>query len=381
MVVKVSKPEINVREKISELDKPSGLAGQAMLAAETPQEQQALIGVGRRNLLINGNMEVNQRGYAGSYTSTGFQYTVDRWALGKNDVVNFTWEVDTFSDGFTDVPNGRGLIQYGLNSAGAGTDFVRLEQRIENVKTAAGQHVTLSFWARSATGSAFTLNHTAVPDAGAVGLMQYFGTGGSPSSIVYAPFASSITLSTEWTKYTYTTFVPDLSGKTIGTNGNDHVRLYVCNMDNDDVGKTIQITQLQLEIGKVATPFEHRSYGEELELCRRYYISYPYVDNSIGAVAYSPIAPGHVYSSNTIYCTFQYPKIMRGVPSFSSSGGFRVVYRNQSDGGGTLALLDVGQGSGLLRYVSNSSPFTLGEAAWISQNNDVDARVSLDAEL
>ena len=39
MVVKVTKPQINVREKISELDKPSGIAGQAMLAAETPQEQ------------------------------------------------------------------------------------------------------------------------------------------------------------------------------------------------------------------------------------------------------------------------------------------------------------------------------------------------------
>ena len=51
MVVKVSKPEINVREKISELDKPSGIAGQAMLAAETPQEQFNLIGAGRRNML------------------------------------------------------------------------------------------------------------------------------------------------------------------------------------------------------------------------------------------------------------------------------------------------------------------------------------------
>jgi putative IMPACT (imprinted ancient) family translation regulator len=66
MVVKVSKPEINVREKISELDKPSGTAGQAMLAAETPQEQQALVGVGRRNLIINGDMRIAQRGT--SYT-------------------------------------------------------------------------------------------------------------------------------------------------------------------------------------------------------------------------------------------------------------------------------------------------------------------------
>ena len=57
MAVKFTKPEINVREKLAELDKPSGIAGEAMLRAETPQEQFNLIGAGRRNLLINGGFE------------------------------------------------------------------------------------------------------------------------------------------------------------------------------------------------------------------------------------------------------------------------------------------------------------------------------------
>ena len=52
MAVKFTKPEINVREKLAELDKPSGIAGEAMLRAETVAEQQALIGVGRRNMII-----------------------------------------------------------------------------------------------------------------------------------------------------------------------------------------------------------------------------------------------------------------------------------------------------------------------------------------
>ena len=69
MAVKFTKPEINVREKLAELDKPSGIAGEAMLRAETPQEQQNLIGAGRRNLLINGDFRVAQRG---DYTSTTF---------------------------------------------------------------------------------------------------------------------------------------------------------------------------------------------------------------------------------------------------------------------------------------------------------------------
>ena len=53
MAVKFTKPEINVREKLAELDKPSGSAGEAMLRAETPQEQQALLGVGRRRMNMN----------------------------------------------------------------------------------------------------------------------------------------------------------------------------------------------------------------------------------------------------------------------------------------------------------------------------------------
>ena len=62
MAVKFTKPEINVREKLAELDKPSGIAGEAMLRAETPQEQFNLIGAGRRNIIINGDFQVSQRG-------------------------------------------------------------------------------------------------------------------------------------------------------------------------------------------------------------------------------------------------------------------------------------------------------------------------------
>ena len=66
MTIRITKPEINLREKISELDKPSGVAGEAMLRAETPQEQQAMIGVGRRNMLINGDINHHHVGPFGS---------------------------------------------------------------------------------------------------------------------------------------------------------------------------------------------------------------------------------------------------------------------------------------------------------------------------
>ena len=64
MTVRIEKPALNLREEINRLDKPTGIAGEAMLRAETPQEQFNLIGAGRRNLIINGAMQVAQRGTA-----------------------------------------------------------------------------------------------------------------------------------------------------------------------------------------------------------------------------------------------------------------------------------------------------------------------------
>jgi hypothetical protein len=54
MTVNITKPAINLRSELADLRKPTGIAGEAMLRAETPQEQFNLIGAGRRNLFING---------------------------------------------------------------------------------------------------------------------------------------------------------------------------------------------------------------------------------------------------------------------------------------------------------------------------------------
>lgn len=222
---------------------------------------------GRRNVLYNGNMEVNQRDVS-SYTGlTGFNHGCDGWKWAKNDSVNFDAEYDTFSTSFTDIPGARGYMSFTLNSAGSGTDFVTIQQRIEDVRTLAGEEVTLTFWARSNTGSSFTLTEAANISHGPVALQQYFGTGGS--AVVSHTVASSMTLNTTWAKYTYTTTLPSVSGKTLGTN--HHLRLYLCTMMDSDVGNGVEIAQVQLERGSQPTPFEFRSYGEELLASQRFY--------------------------------------------------------------------------------------------------------------
>ena len=82
MTVRVSKPEFNLREKISELDKPTGLKGLELMRSETPQEARDSIGLGpsRKNLFINGDMRIDQRSNGSATTPSGTSYTsIDRW--------------------------------------------------------------------------------------------------------------------------------------------------------------------------------------------------------------------------------------------------------------------------------------------------------------
>ena len=92
MSIRVSKPEFNLREKITELDKPTGLKGNELIRSNTTQEARDLIGAGRRNKLINGAMQVAQRGT--SFTSVGASantFTMDRWKLYvQNSTARFT---------------------------------------------------------------------------------------------------------------------------------------------------------------------------------------------------------------------------------------------------------------------------------------------------
>ena len=283
MVVKVSKPELNLREKISELDKPSGIAGEAMLRAETPHEQQALIGVGRRNLVINGDFRIAQRGT----TSTSPNYkTVDRWRSTSGSSANGTMHQAQTTDG----PANEGhAYSYKFTSTSAtssvpsGSDpWIKYEVASEDLTNLKlydwKKELTLSFWIK-----------TNQPGQHSISLNS-----GNFSGANYT-VAYDIT-STDWQKVIVTYPAPPIDLPS----GNVGLRLYwslgagatyqipLANTNRwqtgqgkyEAVGNTriaginnafVQLAGVQLELGKVATPFEHRSYGEELALCQRYY--------------------------------------------------------------------------------------------------------------
>jgi hypothetical protein len=198
-----------------------------------------------RNLIINGAMQVAQRGT--SFGSLGSRaYTLDRWDVDAGVTVQR-------ADLSVDEISSDTKLKYALQLLG-NTSSQYFRQPIEDVTLFSSVTCTLSFWVKGS--AATTLDN--------IYARQAFGSGGS--AVVDTAFSAiSHSVTTNFTKYTGTVTLPSISGKTIGSG--HHLELFM-QVPN---GTTIYLTGVQLEVGDTATPFEHRSYGDELAKCQRYY--------------------------------------------------------------------------------------------------------------
>ena len=249
-------------------------------------ELAALIGsqtaLSNRNLIINGSAIVAQRGTSFN-SNNSIDYTVDRWGTFANGQITTTQE--TFTAGQTAVPNEpTHYIRWNVTSYSSGDNFF---QKIEDVRTLAGQFATLSFYAKSDT------DITTRPR-----FIQDFGSGGS-SDVVTTTDTASIT--TSWQKFVITTAIPSISGKTIGTSS--YLEIELLRVTDTFTGQ-IDLAQVQLEVGETATPFEHRSFGDELARCRRFF----YKTENIMEMATRD-------SSNNRVLSVWFPVEMRSSPS------------------------------------------------------------------
>lgn len=222
-----------------------------------------------KNKIINGNFDIWQRGTSLS-SGTGLRFLADRW-LNVSTGSTYTASRQSFTLGQTSVPNEPSFFHRTIVSsvAGSGNSCIFV-QRVESVRTLAGKTATLSFWAKADSSKNI-----------AVEFAQSFGSGGSPSSTLVGIGVTTFTLTSSWQKFTIITNIPSISGKTLGTNGNDHLAFIFwfdagssLNSRTNSLGQqsgTFDIAQVQLEEGNVATPFEIRPIGLELSLCQRYY--------------------------------------------------------------------------------------------------------------
>ena len=219
---------------------------------------------GMRNAIINGNFDIWQRGTS----FTGSEYGADRWLSFRSGTTH-TATRQAFTLGQTDVPGEPTyFIRTVVSSVAGAANASLLQQRIEDVRSFAGQQVTASFWAKADASKPI-----------AIEFAQSFGTGGSPSAGVESIGVTKVTLSTSWQKVTVTANIPSINGKTLGSDNNSRLGLLIYfdagsnfNSRTDTLGQqsgTFEIAQVQVEPGPVATPFERRPIGTELALCQR----------------------------------------------------------------------------------------------------------------
>jgi hypothetical protein len=333
---------------------------------------------GFRNKIINGDMRINQRAFTSTTTSGTFGF--DRWQVGLSGGT-VTYSAQTFSTG--NAITGHEPTNYArvvTSGHSASTDSALLIHKIEDVRNCAGQTVTISFWAQAASGT---------PKV-AVQITQSFGTGGSPSADVDT-YIGQATLSTSWTRYTLTFVVPSISGKTIGTTANTsflRLNLWTSAGSNNNASTgslgvqntTINLWGVQLEQNAMATPFEQRPIGTELQLCQRYYYR---TDTGGNNAAYRTLCTSFANTTASWQGVVRFPVRMRVAPSAIESYGNQRLVDYQNGFTFTSTSIDTSRSStehGAIS-VTGASGLTAFRPYDLEANNSTTAALAWSAEL
>ena len=325
-----------------------------------------------RNLIVNGGMAVAQRGTSG--TGSGY-YSIDRFRTSYSSVTVGQSQItltsgDPYDEGFryafraTNSSTSSSI--YGFSQLSYYVEAQDLAQSGWNY-TSSSSYITCSFWVRCSLAGTY--------------YMQYRGHDTSN----FLQIVKSFTVSADtWTKVTHT--IPGNASMVINNDNGRGLELafttfygsyyqdsnvsldtwysasggnnFVPGFDqdwNNTASATFDITGVQLEVGSVATPFEHRSYGDELARCKRYYEkSYPQGTNpgSVYGVA------GTAYVSRTnLYRTFEpFTVEKRATPTvviYSPDTGTADKIRNVSSDADVTAVTDAHSPIGV-RIGSNS---------------------------
>jgi hypothetical protein len=257
------------------------------------------VNLGRRNLIINGDFQVNTRGNGNGVSDAGY-IGVDRWRgyISTSSTIYFTQTA--FAHGQSDVDKDlRHYLKFDWLGTGSATTKI-LSQRIENVQKGNGQKVTVSFWGR-----------TEQADDCTVQLHQHFGTGGSGG---VDHVSGTIDLTTSWQYFTHTFDLTSTSGKTVGANNSLRLEFV---FGPATLNSYFEVTGVQVEVGDTATSFEHRSYAEEKYACSRYYAH-------VGTGHF----PGYQNGGTDAICTIPLITPLRAHPTITTTGTRHVWRQN-----------------------------------------------------
>jgi hypothetical protein len=284
--------------------------------------------VGMKNIIINGDMSIAQRGtsQASAGSSGGLYQTVDRYKFLNNNLGVFTISQDT------DVPSGQGFANSlkmdctTADASPASGDYLLIQvntegQNLQYIKkgTASAESLTLSFWVKAVKTGTFIVDLVDVDNNRTI--------------------SQSYTINTTntWEKKTLT-----FAGDTTGAFGNDNGKSLECNFwlgaGTDFTSGTLQtswgtqvaanrvvgqvniadstsndwyITGVQLEAGTTASDFEFLPVDVNTQRCQRYFQK-------------SPTFMGVATNTTTIHTNIDFPTKMRATPSLTTNGTIRI---------------------------------------------------------
>ena len=319
MTVRVNKSEFNFREKVTELSSPMGQKGSELMRSETVYQARNALSADRKNLVINGNMAIDQRNDGSSFTATD-HYVLDRYKLKENTSGSFSINRDAFPVGDQHPEGHRYAMQIacsGADTSLSGNEHGVIFQMIEGFNTIgtgfgtkAAKNMTLSFWVKTNVPGTYSIalqngaqNRCQVKEyqAGMSGMVWEkisvtFSGCNDGTWVVSTAVGMKITWGLAGAQSTYATTDIDAWKSSNLFLSADQVNFF------SSTNNRFFLTGVQLEIGDQATEFEHRSYGEELALCQRYFQK--------KKIGYGRIA--HFRTSTIMVFAVDLPVAMRG---------------------------------------------------------------------
>ena len=264
--------------------------------------------VAGKNFAINGGFDFWQRGT--SFSSAGV-YTADRWYFSFGGTVTAAQESTVVQEGST----------YSVKlTTGASSSFGELYNALEasEVNLLAGKTITISGYVRASAAVAYSGSAIIAVQTNTTANAQTGGTWTEQSSVGQVPSTSA------WTRFSLTYAVPS------GTKG---LRIRLGNSAVQASGTILYWSNIQIEIGSIATPFSRAggSIGGELALCQRYY--YRWNADTTNA----QYGNGFGVNTTAAYIQFQLPVPMRVPPTSLDYSGVVLGNGTSSFSGGTWA--------------------------------------------
>jgi len=294
---------------------------------------------GRKNLIINGAMQVAQRGTSETGVTSSAYRACDRF---KPTITNAgTWTISQSSD----APDGFATsLKFDCTTADTslgGSDRFRLDYYIEGQDvqhlqkgSASAKSLTVSFYVKTNKTGTYVCELNDADNTRAYSQTYTVDSANTweKKTIVFSGDTSGVldndnnsSLQIHWWIASGTDFTSGTTptGWEARTNANRAAGLNVNIADS--TSNDWQLTGVQLEVGSVATEFEHRSYGEELALCQRYYYM---AANGTSDTSEAGLGFSYAHSDAEYRSAIDLPVEMRAIPSLDSptvTNGYRFV--------------------------------------------------------